>query len=71
MKKVEESQQELEKMNEIMITTIARTIDARDPYTNGHSQRVAKYALELSKRMGKTEAEQKKFYYAVLLLVAT
>lgn len=67
MKKVEESQRELEKMNEIMITTIARTIDARDPYTNGHSQRVAKYALELSKRMGKTEAEQKEIYYAALL----
>lgn len=67
MKKVEESQRELEKMNEKMITTIARTIDARDPYTNGHSQRVAKYALELSRRMGKTEAEQKEIYYAALL----
>lgn len=67
MRKVEESQRELEKMNYKMVTTIAKTIDARDRYTNGHSQRVAKYSLELAKRMGKTEAEQKEIYYAALL----
>lgn len=67
MRKVEESQWELEKMNEKMVTTIAKTIDARDRYTNGHSQRVAKYALELAKRMGKAEDEQKEIYYAALL----
>lgn len=67
MKKVEESQQALEKMNEKIVATIAKTIDARDRYTNGHSQRVAKYALELAKRMGKTEAEQREICYAALL----
>lgn len=67
MKKVEESQQALEKINEKMVATIAKTIDARDRYTNGHSQRVAKYALELAKRMGKTEAEQREICYAALL----
>lgn len=66
-KKVEESQQALEKMNEKIVTTIAKTIDARDRYTNGHSQRVAKYALQLAKRMGKTEAEQREICYAALL----
>lgn len=67
MRKVEESQRKLEKMNEKMVTTIAKTIDARDRYTNGHSQRVAKYAMELAKRMKKTETEQKEIYYAALL----
>lgn len=67
MKKVEESQQALEKMNDKMVATIAKTIDARDRYTNGHSKRVAKYALELAKRMGKTESEQKEICYAALL----
>lgn len=67
IKKVEESQRKLENMNEKMVTTIARTIDARDRYTNGHSQRVAEYAMELAKRMGKTENEQKEIYYAALL----
>ncbi len=67
MRRVEESQRELEKMNEKIVATIAKTIDARDRYTNGHSQRVAKYALELARRMGKTEAEQKEICYAALL----
>lgn len=67
MRKVEEGQRELEKMNEKMVATVAKTIDARDRYTNGHSQRVAKYALELARRMGKTGAEQKEIYYAALL----
>ncbi len=67
MRKVEESQQNLEKMNEKIMRTLARTIDAKDQYTNGHSQRVAKYALELAKRMGKTKEEQKNIYYAALL----
>lgn len=67
MRKVEESQQELEKMNEKIVATIAKTIDARDRYTNGHSQRVAKYALELARRMGKTQDEQKEICYAALL----
>lgn len=67
MRKTEESQQHLEKMNENIMRTLARTIDAKDQYTNGHSQRVAKYALELAKRIGKTKEEQKNIYYAALL----
>ncbi len=46
---------------------LASTIDAKDRYTNGHSQRVAKYAKLLAQRMGKTEAEQKNIYYVALL----
>jgi putative two-component system response regulator len=37
---------------EHMIVTLARTIDARDPYTAGHSARVAEYAELVAKRMG-------------------
>ena len=46
---------------------MAYTIDAKDRYTSGHSQRVADYALAIAKRMGKTEEEQKIIYYAGLL----
>jgi putative two-component system response regulator len=40
---------------EAMIATLARTIDARDPYTAGHSARVAKYAELVARRMGMEE----------------
>ena len=67
MRDAEESRQNMEKMSESIMRTLARTIDAKDRYTNGHSQRVAKYAEEIAKRMGKSEEERKNIYYAALL----
>lgn len=37
---------------EHVILTLAKTIDARDPYTAGHSGRVAEYAEKIASRMG-------------------
>ncbi|MCR5675311.1 MAG: HD domain-containing protein, partial [Lachnospiraceae bacterium] len=37
--------------------TLAKTIDAKDRYTNGHSMRVAKYSGMLSMKMGLPEEE--------------
>lgn len=37
---------------EHVILTLAKTIDARDPYTAGHSGRVAEYADRIAVRMG-------------------
>ena len=37
---------------EHVILTLAKTIDARDPYTAGHSGRVAEYADRIATRMG-------------------
>ena len=37
---------------EHVILTLAKTIDARDPYTAGHSGRVAEYADRVATRMG-------------------
>lgn len=37
---------------EHVILTLAKTIDARDPYTAGHSGRVAEYAEKIAVRMG-------------------
>ncbi len=67
MKKLEESRAEKDKLNELIMQALARTIDAKDRYTNGHSQRVAKYAKEIAKRMGKAESEVRDIYYAGLL----
>jgi diguanylate cyclase (GGDEF)-like protein len=39
------------------ITALAYTIEARDPYTQGHSQRVSKLAAQISRQLELTEAE--------------
>lgn len=67
MRNEEESRKNVEKTNETILRTLARAIDAKDRYTNGHSQRVAKYAAEIAKRMGKDQDYQEKIYRAGLL----
>jgi len=41
------------------ITSLARTIEAKDPYTGGHTERVAEVALLIAKELGFDEAEQR------------
>lgn len=50
-----------------LITTLAGTIDAKDAYTKGHSQRVAAYSKEIARRLGKDEGFQKEIYCMGLL----
>lgn len=47
--------------------SLAAAIDAKDRYTSGHSHRVAGYAVELARRMGKSEEEQQIVFYAGIL----
>jgi putative nucleotidyltransferase with HDIG domain len=51
-----------------IVKGVIATLELKDPYTRGHSERVATYALELAKECGKfTEEELKAFNYACLL----
>ena len=50
-----------------MCWALAGTVDAKDPYTNGHSERVADYTRMLAKKMGISNAQQKDLYYTALL----
>ena len=67
MVKLQESRRELEQLDETVLQMLARTIDAKDKYTRGHSIRVADYSRELAKRMGKSKRDQEKIYRAALL----
>lgn len=49
------------------IRTLAATIDAKDPYTHGHSERVSQMALQLAKRLGFAESEIEYLEYAAIL----
>lgn len=62
-----DTNQKIELANMNMIRALVRTIDAKDRYTNGHSLRVADYAMKIAENMGKSPDEQKAIYYAGLL----
>ena len=59
-----------ERDNEIInesIETFTGFIDAKDPYTNGHSKRVAKYTRLIAKEFGYDGEELDRIYYVALL----
>ena len=49
------------------MSTFSSFIDNKDPYTRGHSHRVANYTREMYKRMGFSPTEQQYAYYAGLM----
>lgn len=49
------------------ITALANSIDARDPYTRGHSDRVTEYSVMLAERMGFEAVELERLRLAALL----
>lgn len=49
------------------IMTFTDFIDAKDPYTKGHSVRVAMYSQEIAKRMGLSDEKIQDLYYVALL----
>ena len=49
------------------IETFTGFIDAKDPYTNGHSKRVAIYTRMIAKEMGFEDEELDRIYYIALL----
>lgn len=49
------------------VEAIAAAFDAANPYTKGHSQKVAKYATEIAKIMGLSLKEIREIQYAALL----
>ena len=50
-----------------VVQALADAIDAKDSYTNGHSERVASYSREIAKRYGYNESEQNDIYIMGLL----
>lgn len=53
-----ETNQKLEKAYMESIETLRYTVEAKDPYTRGHSDRVAEYSVLIGKKMGLSEEDQ-------------
>ena len=49
------------------IVTLARALEARDPYTRGHSQRVGLYGARLAAKAGLSTADQQAMHLAGIL----
>jgi putative nucleotidyltransferase with HDIG domain len=49
------------------IAALAEAIDAKDPYTRGHAQRVANYSVLIAREMGLDAAKCEEIYIAALL----
>ena len=50
-----------------VMDALAKAIDAKDEYTNGHSERVAIYSRMIATNLGLSAEEQEKIYYMGLL----
>ena len=46
---------------------LATAIDAKDPYTHGHSARVAMYSTQIAREAGFSDEEREQVYFAALL----
>lgn len=64
---VEKKTRENERLSLHIIQTLADAIDAKDTYTNGHSDRVASYSREIAKRYGYNEKQLRDIYMMALL----
>ncbi|MDD5089547.1 MAG: TIGR00282 family metallophosphoesterase [Candidatus Wallbacteria bacterium] len=49
------------------IQVLANAMDSKDPYTHGHSRRVAKYSVEIAKKIGLSREEIEDINFAALL----
>ncbi len=56
-----------ERLTKETMITLARAVDAKDHFTSGHSARVAAYAAEIARRMGRSGKEQEHIYAMGLL----
>ncbi len=65
--KLNAKNRELEELSHEIFEAIAKAIDANDPYTAGHSRRVAQYAKMIASRMDFSPDEIEEIYYAGLI----
>ena len=63
----EERSRRIEQMSFQTIQTLANAIDAKDPYTRGHSTRVSQYAVLIAEKLGWDQERISDLRYAALL----
>lgn len=64
---LKEAEEQLRRAHEATLRTLTAAIDARDPYTFGHSARVAEYTVAIAQQMGLSPQDIERLRYATLL----
>jgi putative nucleotidyltransferase with HDIG domain len=67
IRRILENEKRTAHLTQDFMLALAKAVDAKDHYTSGHSQRVARYSREIARRMGKSEQEQQEIYLMGLL----
>ncbi|WJQ81096.1 HD-GYP domain-containing protein [Brevibacillus brevis] len=67
MNKLQQKVEEVKTFNHKFLTAMAASIDARDRYTSGHSQRVAYWGREIAKDIGLSATQVEEIYVGGLL----
>ena len=66
-RRAEHELREREAMLDETLDLISHFVDAKDPYTNGHSDRVSVYSYKLAKKLGMNSRSARYVYYAAIL----
>ncbi len=66
-KYAEERKERMERLSRETVLSLAKAVEAKDKYTNGHSERVAHYARLIAEKAGMSETEQDDIYIIGLL----
>jgi hypothetical protein len=67
LRQVHRTNLELEQTNEELLELMVKSIEARDPYTSGHSRRVQQFSLTIARAIGLTERQIEEVGHAALL----
>ncbi|CAM3519354.1 HD domain-containing protein [Brevibacillus invocatus] len=67
VQKLQQKVEEVKSFNHKFLTTMAASIDARDHYTSGHSQRVAHWGREIAKQIGMSPEKVEEVYFGGIL----
>lgn len=67
LRQVQRVNLELERTNEELLELMVKSLEARDPYTSGHSRRVQQYSMIIARALGVSEREVAEIGRAALL----
>jgi putative nucleotidyltransferase with HDIG domain len=67
IRQVHKTNLELERNNEELLELMVKSIEARDPYTSGHSRRVQDFSVQIARALGLSEKEVELTSRAALL----